>query len=245
MLWSREYRISGVELCVWPTLAHLGYRIARFGGKQKMSDASHMATAVRRALGNRSIVMVGMMGCGKTAVGRRLATALDLKFVDADDEIEKAADMSISEIFTSLGEAHFRDGERRVIARLLSGGPQVLATGGGAFMNQETRDRVARQGISIWLRAELGILMRRVGRRENRPMLKTPDPEKRMRELLAVRNPVYALADVTIDSREVAHDLVVADILAKLCAGPLASQLDPPAARPMANPTAKAHIGKS
>ena len=205
--------------------------IARFGDKQKMPDAfpsnpsqppSQLARSVRRSLGHRSLVMVGMMGCGKTAVGRRLATALDLKFIDADDEIEKAADMSISEIFTSLGEDHFRDGEKRVIARLLNGGPQVLATGGGAFMNAETRARIAQSGVSIWLRAEFAILMKRVMRRDNRPLLKTPDPEGRMRELMAVRYPLYALADVTIDSREIAHDLVVVDILEKLLEGPLA-----------------------
>ena len=209
------------------------YRIARFGGKQKMSDPSsqagpHLGTLarnVRRALGNRPLVMVGMMGCGKTAVGRRLSNVLDLAFVDADDEIEKAADMSISEIFTSLGEQHFRDGERRVIARLLAEGPRVLATGGGAFMNAETRERIKATGISIWLRADLAVLMRRVARRDNRPLLKTPDPEGRMRELIAARYPFYALADITIDSREVAHDLVVGEILAKLSRGPLAEAM--------------------
>ena len=187
--------------------------------------AGTLARSVRRALGSRSLVMVGMMGCGKTAVGRRLATALELKFIDADDEIETAADMSISEIFTSLGEQHFRDGEKRVIARLLAGGPQVLATGGGAFMNAETRTRIAATGISVWLRAEFAILMRRVSRRDNRPLLKTPNPEARMRELIAARYPTYALADITIDSREIAHDLVVGEILEKLRTGPLAAEL--------------------
>jgi len=187
-----------------------------------MPDPAPLAHRLRQALGTRSLVMVGIMGCGKTAVGKRLATLLDLKFVDADDEIEKAADMSIEEIFQSLGEAHFRDGERRVIARLLAGGPQVLATGGGAFMSPETRERIKAAGISIWLRAELPVLMRRVMRRDNRPLLKTPNPEAKMRELMEQRYPVYALADVTVESREVAHDVIAAEIIHKLAVGPLA-----------------------
>ncbi len=183
-----------------------------------MADNSATARHVRQALGNRSIVMVGMMGCGKSAIGRRLANALDLKFVDADDEIEKAAGMSISEIFQQLGEQHFRDGERRVIARLLAGGPQVLSTGGGAYMSEETRERVRTAGISIWLNAELPILMKRVMRRDNRPLLRTHNPEARMRELLDIRNPIYAEADISVESREVAHDVIVGEILQKLAA---------------------------
>ncbi len=167
--------------------------------------------------------MVGMMGCGKSAIGKRLAQVLDLRFVDADDEIEKAAGMSINDIFAQLGESHFRDGERRVIARLLAGGPQVLSTGGGAFMSEETRELVKDLGISVWLRAELTILMRRVMRRDNRPLLKTPNPEAKMRELLALRNPIYALADITVESRDISHDVIVNEILAKLDAGPLAT----------------------
>ncbi len=188
-----------------------------------MQDAIPIARRVRDALSHRSIVMVGMMGCGKSAIGKRLANALELRFIDADDEIEKAAGMSINDIFAELGESHFRDGERRVIARLLSGGPQVLSTGGGAFMSEETRERVREVGISVWLKAELPILMRRVMRRDNRPLLKTHNPEARMRELLDIRNPVYALADVVVESREVAHDVIVGEILAKLAAGPLAA----------------------
>jgi len=183
------------------------------------ADTTHR---VRQALADRSIVMVGMMGCGKSAIGRRLANVLDLRFLDADDEIEKAAGMSINDIFAQLGEAQFRDGERRVIARLLNGGPQVLSTGGGAFMSQQTRDRVKEVGISVWLKAELPILMRRVMRRDNRPLLKTPNPERRMRELLDIRDPIYAEADVTVESRDVAHDVIVGEILAKLASGPLA-----------------------
>ena len=186
-----------------------------------MADNSATARHVRQALGTRSIVMVGMMGCGKSAIGRRLANALDLKFVDADDEIEKAAGMSISEIFQQLGEQHFRDGERRVIARRLAGGPQVLSTGGGAYMSEETRDRVRTAGIAVWLKAELPILMKRVMRRDNRPLLKTHNPEARMRELLDIRSPIYAEADITIESREVAHDVIVGEILNKLAAQPV------------------------
>lgn len=192
-----------------------------------MQENPPITHRVRQALANRSIVMVGMMGCGKSSIGKRLASTLELRFVDADDEIEKAADMSINEIFAQLGEEQFRDGERRVIARLLTGGPQVLSTGGGAFMSEETRGRVKEMGISVWLKAELPVLMRRVMRRDNRPLLKTANPEARMRELLEQRNPVYALADVTVESRDVAHDVIVGEILAKLAAGPLREPLPP------------------
>lgn len=172
--------------------------------------------AIRRRLGRRSIVLVGLMGAGKSTVGRRLAARLGLSFSDADHEIEAAAGMLIPDIFTVHGEAYFRDGERRVIARLLQEGPIVLATGGGAFMNAQTRARIAEAGISIWLRAELGILMRRVRKRSNRPLLQSSDPEAVMRELMAVRHPVYGLAHLTVESREVSHDRVVADVLAAL-----------------------------
>lgn len=172
--------------------------------------------AIRRRLGRRSIVLVGLMGAGKSTVGRRLAGRLGLPFHDADHEIEAAAGMSIPDIFTVHGETYFRDGERRVIARLLQEEPMVLATGGGAFMNAETRTRIAEAGIAIWLRAEIGVLMRRVRRRANRPLLQSSDPEAVMRELMAVRHPVYAEAHLTVESREVSHDRVVADVLAGL-----------------------------
>jgi shikimate kinase len=190
-----------------------------------MAEASYHPRIFRRALGKRTLVMVGMMGCGKTAVGRKLASALELRFVDADDEIEKAAGMSINEIFANLGEQHFRDGERRVIARLLNSGPQVLATGGGAFMTEETRRRIKADAISIWLKADLPVLMKRVMRRDNRPLLKTPNPEGRMKELIAIRYPVYAEADITVQSREVAHDVMVAEIIDQLRHGVLAADL--------------------
>jgi shikimate kinase len=167
-------------------------------------------------LGARSIVLVGLMGCGKSSIGRRLAARLKLAFVDADDAIEAAAGKSISEIFADHGEAHFRDGERRVIARLLGEGQKVLATGGGAFINAETRSAIANAGISIWLKADLPVLMRRVMRRSNRPLLKAPDPEGVMRDLMAARYPVYAEADIVIESREVAHEVIVGEILTEL-----------------------------
>ncbi len=190
-------------------------------GKQQDVPACARARAIREALGNRSLVMVGLMGCGKTSVGRRLSTRLDLPFVDADEEIETAAGKTISEIFADHGEAHFRDGERKVIARLLANGPQVLATGGGAYMNAETRQNIKSAGVSIWLKAELPVLMRRVLRRDNRPLLRTTDPEQRMRELMAERYPVYAEADLVANSREVPHDVIVEEILDALLAGPL------------------------
>jgi shikimate kinase len=168
-------------------------------------------------LGQRSIVLVGMMGVGKSSIGRRLAARLSIPFTDADAEIEKAAGMSISDIFARNGEAYFRSGEARVIARLLESGPQVLATGGGAFMNTDTRALIKLKGVSIWLNAEFDVLLRRTSKRRNdRPLLQTDDPAETLRALLAARGPTYALADLTVQSREVAHDAIVADILAAL-----------------------------
>lgn len=181
--------------------------------------------AVRIALGPRAVVLVGMMGSGKSSVGRRLAARLGLPFVDADAEIETAAGMTIPEIFAQRGEAEFRDGERRVIARVLTTrAPLVLATGGGAFMNAETRARIGDLGVSVWLKAEPDVLMRRVRKRSNRPLLQTADPEGTLRRMLAEREPVYALADLTIISRDDPQDVVVEDIVAALaqhlCATP-------------------------
>jgi shikimate kinase len=164
-------------------------------------------------LGSRSIVLVGMMGAGKSSIGRRLATVLELAFVDADSEIELAAGMSIPEIFESKGEPYFRAGEARVIARLLEGGPQVLATGGGAFMNADTRALIRERGISVWLKADHDLLLRRIKRRNDRPMLKTDDPEARLKQLIEERYPVYAEADVTMHSREAPHEAIVAEIV--------------------------------
>jgi len=186
---------------------------------QNDANAAVSADAIRTALDRRSVVLVGMMGVGKSSIGRRLAARFGIPFVDADAEIEKAAGMSISDIFARHGEADFRSGEARVIARLLDGGPQVLATGGGAFMNEATRAAIKHKGVSIWLSAEFDVLMRRIAKRKNeRPMLQTEDPAKTLRQLIAERDPVYALADLTVQSREVPHDAIVAEIAAALAA---------------------------
>jgi shikimate kinase/3-dehydroquinate synthase len=178
------------------------------------SGKDRRAEAIVAALGRRSIVLVGLMGSGKTSIGRRLAQRLGLDFVDSDVEIERAAAMSVAEIFSRYGEAYFRDGERRVMARLLENGPRVVATGGGAFMNEETRERVAQNGLSVWLRADIDVLWRRVRRRTHRPLLQTDAPEATLRNLMEQRNPVYARADVTIESREGPHYTVVEDTIA-------------------------------
>ena len=167
-------------------------------------------------LRNRTIVLVGLMGAGKSSVGRRLALALDLPFFDADEEVERAARRTIPEIFADLGETAFRDGERRVIARLLDGPPHVLATGGGAFMNPETRALIGRKAISVWLKADVDVLVRRVGRKSDRPLLQGRDPREVLRALAAERYPVYALADVTVDSVEGPHTATVQAIVVAL-----------------------------
>lgn len=174
------------------------------------------ADSIRQRLGTRPIVLVGLMGAGKTSVGRRLAEKLGIPFVDADHEIEAAAGKPIREIFADHGEAYFREGERRVIQRLIGNGAQVLATGGGAYMNDETRARIQEHGISVWLRASLPILMKRVGKRPDRPLLQTDDPEGVMRGLIEKRYPVYALANVTVESRDVQHGQMVNDVIRAL-----------------------------
>ncbi len=162
------------------------------------------------ALGARSIVLVGMMGAGKSTIGRRLAARLHIPFLDADHEIEAAhAGMTVAEIFAAHGEPYFRDGEARVIARLLDGGPNVLATGGGAFMREETRNRISDKGISVWLDVEGDVILRRIKRRADRPLLQTADPAATIEKLIAERSPVYRLADVTIASRDVVHERIV------------------------------------
>jgi shikimate kinase len=185
------------------------------------------------ALGPRSVVLVGMMGAGKSSIGRRLALRLGIPFVDADAEIEKAHRMTIRDIFEKYDEAYFRAGEARVIARLLESGPQVLATGGGAFVNADTRATIAAKGISVWLSAELDVLMKRIRRRHDRPLLKTEDPGATLRRLMEERNPVYALADLTVQSREVPHEKIVDEIVDAL--GPRAAAAIAPANPPADN----------
>lgn len=172
------------------------------------TSASQEAEIVA-ALGQRPVVLIGMMGAGKSTVGRRLALRLGLPFVDADTEIEAAAAMTISEIFQTHGEPHFRDGEARVIARLLDGGAKVLATGGGAFMREETRDRIRERAVSIWLQADADVIMRRVKRRADRPLLRTADPAATINRLIEERHPHYQGADLVIASRDVPHEKIV------------------------------------
>jgi shikimate kinase len=168
------------------------------------------------ALGPRLIVLVGMMGAGKSTIGRRLAARLRLPFLDADSEIEAAAGMTIPEIFEMHGEQHFRDGEARVIARLLESGPAVLATGGGSFMREETRRRIGDKAVSIWLKADTEIIMKRVKRRTDRPLLQTADPAETVNRLLAEREPIYGNADLTIASRDIPHDKIVDECIEAL-----------------------------
>ncbi len=172
--------------------------------------------AIPASVRERPIVLVGLMGSGKSTIGRRLAQRLGMRFVDADDEIERAAGMTISDIFARFGEAHFRDGERRVIARLLGGRPLVLATGGGAFMNEETRMLIKQGSLSIWLDADIPTLVERVARRSHRPLLKDRDPGEVLRDLAAVRNPIYAEAHLRVSSASSPHEHTVRAILEAL-----------------------------
>jgi shikimate kinase len=175
-----------------------------------------LARSVRRALEKRSIILVGMMGSGKSSIGRRLAAALDLPFVDADAEIEEAAGMAIDDMFAVHGESYFREGEERVIRRILQSGPQVLSTGGGAVASPRTRAAIAESGISLWLDAPVALLLQRVLRRDNRPLLKTDDPRAVLERLLAQRRGFYEEADLKIESRDAPHEAVVDEILGLL-----------------------------
>jgi shikimate kinase len=170
-------------------------------------------TELERLAGNRPIVLVGMMGAGKTTVGRRLASRLGRHFIDSDEEVEKAAGMSISDIFAAHGEADFRTGEVRVIARLLREEGIVLGTGGGAFINPETRALVKENAISVWIKADFELLFARVARRSNRPLLKTQNPRETLKTLIEQRYPIYAEADVTVVSRDVPQDQVASDVI--------------------------------
>jgi shikimate kinase len=184
-----------------------------------MSDTalSDFDATLATALGRRSIVMVGMMGAGKSSIGKRLAARLGIPFIDADAAIEEAAGMSVADIFEAHGEPSFRSGEARVIARLLDNGPQVLATGGGAFVNPETRERIHERGISVWLKADMEVLVRRVLRRRNdRPLIRNDDPTVTLTNLLAAREPYYSQANLTVVSRDVPHEIIVEEIVTLL-----------------------------
>lgn len=174
------------------------------------------AATVRDRLGSRAIVFVGLMGAGKTVIGRRLAQMLDLPFVDSDHEIEAVSRMTVAELFERYGEPEFRALEQRVIARLLHEGPCVVSTGGGAFMNARTRQAVARHGVSIWLKADLDLLMERVSRNQNRPLLKSADPRAVMERLMAERYPVYASADLAVETRDARREVIADETLVAL-----------------------------
>ncbi|MBL4789987.1 MAG: shikimate kinase [Kordiimonadaceae bacterium] len=185
--------------------------------KQSSSHNSEPADDLYTSLGiDKTIILVGLMGVGKTTVGRRLARKLGLKFVDSDEEIEIAADMSVADIFDTFGEEYFRSGERRVITRLLASGPQIVATGGGAFINAETRAIIKQAGLSVWLDADLDVLVERTGRRNTRPLLKQGDPAQILAKLAKERAPIYAEADIKIKSSVVPHDHVVDSIITAL-----------------------------
>src|SRR5262249_4245428 len=213
--YDHETRVGGLSR------HHVCETVAAIAGVLHMSERVAHPSAVPAApegalvaaLEGRAIVLVGMMGAGKSSIGRRLAQRLDIPFVDADAEIEIAAGMSIEDIFATRGEPEFRSGEARVIARLLEGGAQVVATGGGAFMNADTRAAIGAKGISVWLKADFDVLMRRIKRRNDRPLLKTDDPEADVQGLIELRYPTYALADLIVQSRDVVHEKIVDEIV--------------------------------
>lgn len=177
------------------------------------ASRDHKREMLQQLIGDRPIVLIGMMGAGKTTVGRRLAARLGRHFVDSDEEVEKAAGMSIEDIFAAHGEADFRAGEVKVIARLLKESGIVLGTGGGAFMNAETRALIKQSAVSVWIKADFELLFQRVSRRSNRPLLKTANPRETLRKLIDARYPTYAEADITITSRDVPQDQVASEVI--------------------------------
>ena len=193
-----------------------------------------MTAGTARPQVDRSIVLVGLMGAGKSAIGRRLANRLAMPFVDADSEIERAAGCSIKDIFELHGEAAFRDGERRVIARLLARPPHVLATGGGAFMDSGTRDAIRASGISVWLRADIELLVSRVSRRNDRPLLAGGEPRAILQKLMEERHPIYAEADIVVESMDGPHEQTVQAVLDALDAHAGAARQEPDAGAPPA-----------
>ncbi len=177
---------------------------------------------ILRRLGQRSIIFVGLMGAGKTAIGRKVAGLLGLNFLDSDHEIEEVSRTTIADLFELYGEAEFRALEQRVIARLLESGPRVLSTGGGAFMNEQTRAAIGSHGVSVWLKADIDVLMERVSKKQNRPLLKNPDPRGVMLKLMEQRYPIYALANVTVETRDERKEVIADEVVAAI-AGHLAS----------------------
>jgi shikimate kinase len=180
------------------------------------NTADPRAAALLERLGGRSIVFVGLMGAGKTAIGRKVASLLGLSFIDSDHEIESVSRMTVPELFDRYGESEFRALEQRVILRILEGGPQVLSTGGGAYMNADTRQAIGEHGVSIWLKADLDVLMERVVKKQNRPLLRNPDPRAVMQRLMQERYPVYAHADVTVTTRDERKEVIADEVVAAL-----------------------------
>ena len=219
LAFSCRYRLEDVKASVRathdmfelpdiPTIAvPRGFADAGARGMNVSGRAQNAAVA-RKRLGDRVVVFVGLMGAGKTAIGRKLAQMLDLPFVDSDHEIETVSRMSIPELFERYGEPEFRALEQRVIERLLREGPRVVSTGGGAFVNAQTRAAIAEHGVSIWLKADLDLLMERVAKKQNRPLLKNPDPRAVMRQLMNDRYPIYALADITVETRDTKRETI-------------------------------------
>ena len=175
--------------------------------------APSLGERAKAALGKRNLVLVGLMGAGKSAIGRIVAQQLGLSFVDTDTEIERVSRMSISELFAAYGEEEFRALETRVIKRLLRTGPRVVSTGGGAFINEKTRKQIERGGLSVWLNADLDVLWERVNKRDHRPLLKTENPKQTLKDLMDKRYPIYALADITVQSRDVRKEVIANEVL--------------------------------
>ncbi|MFN3509590.1 MAG: shikimate kinase [Allorhizobium sp.] len=178
--------------------------------------APSLGQRAKAALGKRNLVLVGLMGAGKSAIGRIVAQQLGLPFIDTDTEIERVSRMSISELFAAYGEEEFRALETRVIKRLLRTGPRVVSTGGGAFINEKTRKQIERGGLSVWLSAELDVLWERVNKRDHRPLLKTENPKQTLKDLMDKRYPIYGLADITVQSRDVRKEVIANEVLASV-----------------------------
>jgi shikimate kinase len=186
--------------------------------EESSQGADSTTEMARKALGQRNLVLVGLMGAGKSAIGKLVAQGLGVPFIDSDHEIERVSRMTVPELFEAYGEAEFRKLEQRVIKRLLKTGPRVLSTGGGAFMNEETRAAIGEAGISLWLDADLDTLWERVIKRDNRPLLKTENPKKTLEDLMNVRYPTYALARLRVKSRDVRKEAMASEVIAALAA---------------------------
>ncbi|MEZ2222928.1 shikimate kinase [Rhizobium sp. RCC_161_2] len=187
--------------------------------EQVLTLAESLRDRARAALGRRNLVFVGLMGAGKSSIGRVVANQLGIPFVDTDIEIERVSRMTIPELFAAYGEEEFRALEMRVIKRLLKGGPRVVSTGGGAFINERTRRHVKRSGLSVWLKADLDVLWERVNKRETRPLLKTENPKQTLERLMTARYPIYAEADLVVLSRDVNKDIMVNEVLVAIAEG--------------------------